>query len=486
MSMPARAVRPSPRRWLLPLLVLAALGGGAWWFFSGRGQDPAAGFAPSRWSAGTIRIVISATGTLSATTTVDVGSQVSGSCRQSRWTSTTVVKAGQAIARLDPAPLQTRSSRRRRPGQRAALGLGEAQATRATPRPTTRARPTSLAAPADRARRCRPAARAARDQARARIASAQAQVRQQQASVSNARWTWRYSVIRSPVDGVVLLRAVEPGQTVAASLQTPVLFKIADDLAQMQIVLAIDEADIGQVREGLLVRFTVDAFPERNFTGRVRQVRLAATNTANVITYPVVVDVENPEQLLLPGMTANAEIEISRKPDVLSVPNAALRFRPAEESTAAGPPGMAPNRNAAAGASASGNLGEDFARIAAGLGLDARQQAAFDAAAEQQRERGERMRAQAQASAGAAAGSSGAGIAGIGGSRRQDSGRNGQGSAGNRAGRAGERMKQAFAGFRATLSAAQQAQWDAALRRCSAAASVRRCTGWSRASPSRW
>ena len=134
-------------------------------------------------------------------------------------------------------------------------------------------------------------------------------------------------MIRSPVDGVVLERAVEPGQTVAASLQTPVLFKIAGDLSKMEIVLAIDEADIGQVREGQTARFTVDAFPDRNFSGRVKQVRLAATNTANVITYPVVVEVENPGQVLLPGMTANAEIEISRKADVLSVPNSALRFR---------------------------------------------------------------------------------------------------------------------------------------------------------------
>jgi HlyD family secretion protein len=108
-------------------------------------------------------------------------------------------------------------------------------------------------------------------------------------------------VIRSPVDGVVLQRAVEPGQTVAASLQTPVLFKIAGDLSKMEIVLAIDEADIGQVREGQTARFTVDAFPERKFSGRVKQVRLAATNTANVITYPVVVEVENPGQVLLPA-----------------------------------------------------------------------------------------------------------------------------------------------------------------------------------------
>ena len=140
--------------------------------------------------------------------------------------------------------------------------------------------------------------------------SAQAQINQQSASTQATRLNLQRTVIRSPVDGVVLSRSVEPGQTVAASLQAPVLFQIAEDLSQMEILLAVDEADIGQVKSGLDVAFTVDAFPERRFRGKVKQVRLAASNTSNVITYPVVVSVDNRDQALLPGMTANAEIEV--------------------------------------------------------------------------------------------------------------------------------------------------------------------------------
>jgi len=301
-------------------------------------------------------------------------------------------------------------------------------------------------------------------------------VRQQQAALSSARLDIDKSVIRSPVDGVVLERAVEPGQTVAASLQTPTLFKIAGDLSKMQIVLAIDEADIGQVRVGQKVNFTVDAFPERKFDGSVQQLRLAATNTANVITYPVVVEVDNPGQVLLPGMTANAEIEISRKADVLSVPNSALRFRPADESNAAGPPGFGQARNAGAGASAGGGGGggaqmlEALPRIAASLKLDARQQAAFDAALQKLKERSEQMRQrmQQQQSTG---GNAGGGIAGLGGGRGFGGGNrggSGQGGGGDRSARMAERMKQNFADFRATLSEAQQQQWDQQLAAMSA------------------
>jgi HlyD family secretion protein len=207
---------------------------------------------------------------------------------------------------------------------------------------------------------------------------------------------------------------------------------------------------------GQQARFTVDAFPERNFRGRVTQLRLAATNTNNVITYPVVVEVDNPDQILLPGMTANAEIEISRKEGVLTVPNSALRFRPADES--AGP---------AAGASAGGrggaNMMDEFPNIAATLKLDARQQAAFEEAMAKMKERSERMRQMAQQaqSAGGGASALAGGGRGFGGGNRGGQG----GRAGGQGGgsRMAERMKQDFADFRATLSDAQQQQWDAAL-----------------------
>jgi HlyD family secretion protein len=375
------------------------------------------------------------------------------------------------IARIDPSTLQARVDQAAASLSSAQAGLGEARAT-AKNAEADYARKSDLAQRQLIARTDADAALAARDQARARIASAQANVRQQAAALNSAQLDIDKSVIRSPVDGVVLERTVEPGQTVAASLQTPTLFKIAGDLRKMEIELAIDEADIGQVKVGQQARFTVDAFPERKFEGRVTQLRLAATNTANVITYPVVVEVDNPEQMLLPGMTANAEIEISRKENALTVPNSALRFRPADESNAAGGGFGAPNRNPAAGASASGRGGagmlEEFPRIAGTLNLDANQQAAFDAAMAQLKERSERMRQMAQQASAAGGGGPGAGIAGAGGGGRgfgggQGGNRNGQGGGQGGGGRMLDRIKQNFADFRAKLSQAQQQQWDAAL-----------------------
>jgi HlyD family secretion protein len=474
MSTPARAVRKSQRRWLVPAVVVAALALAAWWFLHHRGGDTAGGYRTEPVERGEIRTAISATGTLSATATVDVGTQVSGTLKTVEVDFNDHVRAGQVIARIDPSTLQARVDQAAAALSSAKAGLGEAQATAKNAEADYK-RKADLAQQQLIARTDADAALAARDQARARIASAQANVRQQQAALNSSRLDIDKSVIRSPVDGVVLERAVEPGQTVAASLQTPTLFKIAGDLSKMEIVLAIDEADIGQVKVGQQARFTVDAFPERKFAGRVTQLRLAATNTANVITYPVVVEVDNPDQVLLPGMTANAEIEISRKADVLSVPNSALRFRPADEANAQnGPPGFGPSRNPAAGASAGASGGgaqmtEAFPRIAASLHLDARQQAAFDEAMAKLKERSEQMRQrmrQAQSAGGASSGGN-SGIAGLGGGRGFGGGNrgggNGQGGGGDRSARMAERMKQTFEAFRATLSPAQQAQWDAQL-----------------------
>ena len=470
MSTPARAARNEQRRWLVPVLAIAALALAAWWYLSNRpGSDDAGGYRTESVERGEIRTAISATGTLSATATVDVGTQVSGTLATVEVDFNDHVKSGQVIARLDPSTLQARLDQASATLSSAQASLGEAQAT-AKNAEADWARKSELGHKQLIARNEADAALAARDQARARIASAQAQVRQQQANVNSARLDLEKSVIRSPVDGVVLERAVEPGQTVAASLQTPTLFKIAGDLSKMEIVLAIDEADIGQVKVGQQARFTVDAFPERNFRGRVTQLRLAATNTNNVITYPVVVEVDNPEQLLLPGMTANAEIEISHKADALTVPNAALRFRPADESNGAGGGFGGPNRNPAAGASASGRgagMMEELPKIASTLDLDAGQQAAFDAAMARLKERSERMRQMAQQAQAAGGGQANPGITGMGGGRGFGGGNRGGGQGGgqggNRGAGMGERMKQNFSEFRASLPEAQQQQWDAAL-----------------------
>lgn len=450
---PSRAPASARPRWLIPLALAALLGAAAWMILGNRSGDDAAAYRTAPVERGEIRTAISATGTLSATATVDVGTQVSGTLQSVDVDYNDSVTQGQVIARLDPSTLQARLDQASAALSTARAGLSEAQAS-ARNAEADYTRKAELVARQLVSRTDADLSLAARDQARARVVSAQAQVRQQQANVDSARLDLEKSVIRSPVDGVILQRAVEPGQTVAASLQTPVLFKIAGDLRQMEIVLAIDEADIGQVREGQATRFTVDAFPERKFNGRVKQVRLAATNTNNVITYPVVVEVENSDQILLPGMTANAEIEISRKPDVLSVPNAALRFRPADESNNSGPPGMGPPRNPAAGASRAGQGGagmfDNFSKIAADLKLDPSQQAAFDQAVQGMRER---MRSAFQGGA-AAAGNAGAG--------RPQNGGPGAGG-GDRSARFADRLKKSFEGFRATLRAEQQQAWDTAL-----------------------
>ena len=317
----SRVTAPARPRWIVPVVLFAIVALAAWWYL-GRGEtDDAGGYRTGAVERGEIRTAISATGTLSATATIEVGTQVSGTLQSVDVDFNDSVGKDQVIARIDPSTFQARMDQALASLSSTRAGLNEAHAV-ARNAELDYTRKSDLVKRQLIARAEADQARAARDQARARIVSANAQVRQQQANVDSARLDLEKTVIRSPVEGVVLLRSVEAGQTVAASLQTPVLFKIAGDLRKMEIVLAIDEADIGQVREGQTARFTVDAFPDRNFSGRVKQVRLAATNTANVITYPVVVEVANPDQSLLPGMTANAEIEVSRRSNVLSVPNA--------------------------------------------------------------------------------------------------------------------------------------------------------------------
>ena len=388
MPVPAR-----PRRLPLAGLVAAvALAGlAAWWWFGRDATGDAGGWRTATVERGDVRVVISATGTLRATTTVDVGSQVSGQVLDVLVDFNDRVTKGQPIATLDPAPLATRLRQAQADLASARASVSEAQAT-AKNAEADYARKADLVQRQLIARAEADTALAARDQARARVVSARAAVEQRLAAVGNAELDVGYTTLRSPVDGVVLLRAVEPGQTVAASFQTPVLFQIAEDLSQMQIDLSIDEADVGQIREGLEVSFTVDAFPDRQFRGEVRQVRLAATATSSVISYPVVVQVENADLSLLPGMTASAEIVVSQREDVLRVANAALRFTPPDEVVeAAGEPGTGTPGGGR------GGMMQDLPRIAAELQPDATQQAAFDAAMAQLRQQADARRAAAPA-----------------------------------------------------------------------------------------
>lgn len=434
-------------RWLAALLVVVGLV--VAWRWMSPGKENAEAFRTATVDRGDIRVAISATGSLSALSTVDVGTQVSGQVEAVLVDFNQTVKKGQSIARIDPSSVQARLTQ-------ANASLASSQASLAQARASLKQAEADYQRKSDLVKRQLIArsdydlAVAALDQAKAQLGSAQANIRQQQAQVETARLDLGHTDILSPVDGVILSRAVEPGQTVAASFQTPVLFQIAEDLAQMQIVLAVDEADIGQVKVGQKASFTVDAFPDRKFEGEVKQVRLAATNTSNVITYPVVVSVDNSDMSLLPGMTVNAEIEVSRRDGVLRAPNAALRYKPNESDATATP----------AGPQMRGGMTDELPRIAAELKLNAEQQAALDAAVAAMRER-----MQARMAAPQAQGSGGGTV--IFGGRGPGGGSQGGGNRGGNDGamrqRMMERFNQQFAAFRATLSPAQQAQWDSAI-----------------------
>ncbi|MBS0201113.1 MAG: efflux RND transporter periplasmic adaptor subunit [Proteobacteria bacterium] len=455
--------RPRARKsfpWIPVVLgVVVLAGGGAWWFkhHAASGQT---GYRTQAIDRGDIRVSISSTGTLSAISTVTVGSQVSGQLTEVLADFNSKVKKGQVIARIDPSTYETQivQGNAQIASAQAQLKQFEATLTNATLvwQRNARLGQQKLVAQSDVDQ-----SRAAMLQAQAQVDSAKASIRQQTASTQTTRLNLERTVIRSPVDGVVLTRAVEPGQTVAASLQAPTLFTIAEDLSKMKIQLTVDESDIGQVKQGQNVNFTVDAFPNRQFAGVVSQVQMAATTTNNVVTYPVLVTVDNADGTLLPGLTVNAEIEVSRQPNVLRVANAALRYKPSDEDASA----QAPQGGQGQGGTRGGaGMNDDIAKIAAGLQLKPEQQAAFDAAlAEMKKRAAERMQqAQQQQSSQQGGGSKLFG----GGPSGQRSGGSGSGNPKMQAqmrARMRDRFQQQFATFTATLDPEQKAKWDAAL-----------------------
>jgi HlyD family secretion protein len=450
--MPKPSARPNLLRrrwpWLVAILVVLLTAGLYW-----RAQRAAAadaGWRTSPAAKGDIKVTISSTGALGALSTVDVGSQVSGLVTEVRVDYNDPVRKGQVIARIDPSTFEQQIAQGDAAIAAARAQLANARATQANAEANFR-RLSDLAAQQLVARSDLDAARAARDQAVAAVNAAEAQIRQQIASTQGSRLNLDRTVIRAPVDGVVLNRSVEPGQTVAASFQAPVLFQIAEDLSKMEIVLTVDEADIGQVKLGQPVDFTVDAYPDRQFKGVVKQIRVAAASTNNVVTYPVVVAVDNPNGQLLPGMTANAEIAVSEHHDVLTVPNAALRFKPAE--------GVVVPRLERRG---SGSLIDDLAAASASLGLDAAQQQALDAALAKLRERAAaRQRAGGGRTGGPQAAPGTVVVLGSGGDLQAQLRQRMQ-----------ERIQREFADFRARLQPAQAVQWDAILRRLAGARRV--------------
>src|SRR5690606_7011208 len=281
----SRTSRPNSRPRWLPLaggvLVLALLGGAAW-YWGGASRDAEAAWRTAPVERGNIRVAISSTGTLSATSTVTVGSQISGQVLEVLVDYNDRVTEGQVLARIDPKTYEAQIAQGNAQVASAQASLRQAQAALANAEADYQ-RKAALVERQLIARSDVDLAKAALDQARAQVASAQAQIRQQAASTETTRVNLERTVIRSPVNGVVLTRSIEPGQTVAASLQAPELFTIAEDLSKMKIELSVDEADIGQVKPGQRVSFTVDAFPDRQFRGEVQQVRLAAATNNNVV-----------------------------------------------------------------------------------------------------------------------------------------------------------------------------------------------------------
>jgi HlyD family secretion protein len=348
-------LRDALKRWLPPLLLLALAVAAVWYWQPWQDKTPAPQYRLGKLEAGKLSAAVSASGTLGALVTVQVGSQVSGQIAELFVDFNSLVKKGQVIARLDPEAFETRVAQ-----AQADLRAAESAAQMARDNLTVRQaelakarialdeagrnleRKKALVAQAFLSPAELDSAQAAFDTAReqvrlaeaavrantAQVTNAEAIVAQRQAQLRQAQVELAHTVIRSPVDGVVISRNVDVGQTVAASLQAPVLFTIAQDLRQMEVNIAVDEADVGRVRPGQKVRFTVDAYPGERFNAQVTQIRKAPQTVNNVVTYSVIATAANPDGRLLPGMTANARILTDERENVLKVPNEALRFRP--------------------------------------------------------------------------------------------------------------------------------------------------------------
>ena len=304
-------------------------------------SPPTYAYVTDTVSEGDIRQVVSASGKVRALNTIKVGAEVSGQITDVYVDFNSPVNAGQVLARIDPTRprAQVQQSEAQVALARAALASAEAGLIRARTDISLQqrdyARRKSLQADGfiskaglDQAEGTLAGARSGLGAAEAQVKSARAQIQQAEAALSSAQLELRRTVIVAPASGTVINKLVEPGTTVAASFQTPNLFEIAADTTRMQIEAQVDEADIGRVRENQAVRFTVDSYPGDKFEASVRQIRKAAVETANVVTYLVVLDVDNKDGKLLPGMTANVEIETGAVANGLRVPVAATRFRP--------------------------------------------------------------------------------------------------------------------------------------------------------------
>jgi len=426
---------------LIVLLILLAAGlAGGWYYYKGGGQGERISYRLAPVERGGLISTVSATGTLNAVVTVQVGSQVSGQIKELMADFNSEVRQDQVIALIDPENFEARVRQAEAEllvsqtnvaiqkaavdkalselnNARADLVATKAQAEKAkvslaeakrdmdrqqalfSRGATSRSQSDTAAATYDQARaqlstveaqhQAQASLVGSRDaalkMAQAQVDQAQAQVKQKEAALHQSRLDLSHTVIRSPVDGVVVGRSVDIGQTVAASLQAPTLFTIAQNLRKMQVEANLDEADIGRIQVGQRTTFTVDAFPGREFRGEIKQIRKAPQTVQNVVTYTVIITAENPDLSLLPGMTANVSVVVAERANALKVPNAALRFRPASAGgavQAAGPPAQGQERSPRG---ASGRGAELLGRMTENLGLSPEQQAQVKAILEEGR-----------------------------------------------------------------------------------------------------
>ena len=311
-------------RIVLLLALAAALGGCK--------PEVDAAFKTEPVSKGTLSETVAATGEVSAVVTVTVGSQISGTISRLYVDFNAPVRQGQLLAEIDPRLFEVAQARAvagllaaRADQEKAKVTLDDAERSEQRLKELL-AKGLVAAAEAETASANRAGAAAALRAAEARVAQAKADRDAADTNVSLCK-------IRSPIDGIVISRNVDIGQTVAASLQAPTLFVIANDLSRMQVLANVDEADVGKVKEGMVATFTVDAFPGEVFKGHIREVRQAPNSIQNVVTYAAVVDAPNPERKLRQGMTASISVVTKQRPDALRIPNAALRYRPAGDGT---------------------------------------------------------------------------------------------------------------------------------------------------------
>jgi len=398
------------KKLLLGIGLVALAGAGvAYWYWGGRAEQP--NFRLAKIERGNLVAAVSSTGTLNPVVSVQVGSQVSGQIKEIFVDYNSVVKKNDVIARIDPDSFSLRVNQ-------AMADLEAARATALTQRANVSALQAEVSrtqvalAEAERdlkrnqslvekgfvsqavleksqaavatARENVKTAQAQRAVGDAQVRNGEALVKQRESQLAQAKVDLERTSIRAPVDGIVISRSVDAGQTVAASLQAPTLFLIARNLTDMQVEASIDEAEIGRVAVGQDTTFTVDSFPGRTFSGKIMQVRKAAQVVQNVVTYIAVISAPNPDQALLPGMSANVRIITARRNDVVKIPNAALRFRlpgaaapkPAAKPAATGNTGAAQNRGRAT-----------RERLTKELGLNESQQARLEAIQRETREK---------------------------------------------------------------------------------------------------